>query len=672
MAKGAGSVLAADFGSVQTRVVLLDVVDGEYRLVGRGAGITSAGYPINDVSVGLQRIISQMAQIGQRRLLDDSGQVITPEDNQRRGVDYFLTTASLGRPMTAVMVGLVPDMSLLSGLRAISGAYIEPVAEIHLRDEASEEERLNKVVLNQPDLVFISGGTDSGAETALLELLDTVRLGVHLIERARRPAVVYAGNPALTERVEAMFSGVTPLLLMAENVLPRVNNEALESVQQELGKVYDDYRERQSEGFAEVRDTSTSGILPTAQSYGLLADYLMQSRGGNVLAVDIGSTSSVLVGAFNGDVTTRISTTRGVGHSAQTLYDDIGADAIQAWLPFYPVRGELVNYALNRSLRPAAIPMSVRDLYLEQAFMRAALLQQVQEIRPSLRGVRPADPLQVDIILAGGAPLTGSGHPLLNLLLLADCLQPAGITEVKTDPNGLIPAMGTLARYSPEAVVQLLDGDNLTHPGSIISFEGTPEFNQPVAEMTITTPDNEEFTHTLDGGHVWSLPLSGDATLHFDIRCKGGMRLGGKRRQKITLRGGSGGLLFDARGRAVQPGETPAIRAERLPMWIREATDSAIDHVIPDEWLTEPDAPEPIDDIPTAEETVSEPKRGGFFGLFGGGDDKKATPADDDISEEQMDDFFSMADDWADDPDNTDDSQKEEVDDPAGDFRNML
>ena len=124
MAKSAGSILAADFGSVQTRVVLLDVVDGEYRLVGRGAGITTAGYPINDVSVGLQRIISQMAQIGQRRLLDDRGQVITPEDNQRRGVDYFLTTASLGRPMRAVMVGLMPEMSLLNGLRAISSALI--------------------------------------------------------------------------------------------------------------------------------------------------------------------------------------------------------------------------------------------------------------------------------------------------------------------------------------------------------------------------------------------------------------------------------------------------------------------------------------------------------------------------------------------------------------------
>jgi hypothetical protein len=577
--------------------------------------------------------------------------------------------------MTAVMVGLVPDMSLLSGLRAISGAYIEPVAEIHLRDEASEEDRLNNVVLNQPDLVFISGGTDSGAEAALLELLDTVRLGVHLIERARRPAVVYAGNPALTGQVEEMFSGVTPLLLLADNVLPRVDNEALEAVQQELGKAYDDYQERQSEGFADVRDTSTSGILPTAQSYGLLADYLMQAHDSNVMAVDIGSTSSVLVGAFNGDVSTRISTTRGVGHSARTLYDDIGADAIQAWLPFAPARGELVNYALNRSLRPAAIPMSVRDLYLEYAFMRAALIQQVQEIRPSLRDVNPGDPLPVDMILAGGAPLTATGHAALSLLLIADCLQPSGITDVKADPDGLIPAMGTLARYSPEAVVQLLNGDNLTHLGALISFDGTPEPDKPVAEMTITTPDGEKFTHTLNGGHVWSLPLSGDANLQFDIRCKGGMRLEGKRRRKITLRGGSGGLLFDARGRAVQPGDTPAVRAERLPLWIREATDKTIDHAIPDEWLTAPDDAEPVDDIPLAEDSVSEAKRGGFFGLFGGGEDKKAAPAEEDISEDEMDDFFSMADEWADEPDETgDDSQQEEkeVDDPAGDLRNML
>ena len=35
---GINSILAADFGSVNTRALLIDQVDGEYRLVGQGYG----------------------------------------------------------------------------------------------------------------------------------------------------------------------------------------------------------------------------------------------------------------------------------------------------------------------------------------------------------------------------------------------------------------------------------------------------------------------------------------------------------------------------------------------------------------------------------------------------------------------------------------------------------
>jgi hypothetical protein len=50
------SFLVADFGSVYTRVVLVDVVEGVYRLVARGQTQTTRGYPFNDVGVGVQRI----------------------------------------------------------------------------------------------------------------------------------------------------------------------------------------------------------------------------------------------------------------------------------------------------------------------------------------------------------------------------------------------------------------------------------------------------------------------------------------------------------------------------------------------------------------------------------------------------------------------------------------
>src|SRR5262245_55843642 len=133
-ANRSGSILAADFGSVYTRAVLIDVVDGMYRLVARGESRTTSGYPIEDVSVGLDRALVQLSEVTGRRLVGEDGRIITPEKADRAGVDFFVATASLGKPLQTVMVGLVPDVSIASGLRAASGTYISVAETISLYD----------------------------------------------------------------------------------------------------------------------------------------------------------------------------------------------------------------------------------------------------------------------------------------------------------------------------------------------------------------------------------------------------------------------------------------------------------------------------------------------------------------------------------------------------------
>src|SRR5688572_15238523 len=120
-----GSILSADFGNVTTRAILIDLVDGVYKLVARGEGRTTAGFPVGDVSVGLKRVAEQMSAVTGRKLLYEDGQLITPEQPDRSGVDHFVATASTGRSLRTVLIGLVPDVSIASGLRAAAGTYID-------------------------------------------------------------------------------------------------------------------------------------------------------------------------------------------------------------------------------------------------------------------------------------------------------------------------------------------------------------------------------------------------------------------------------------------------------------------------------------------------------------------------------------------------------------------
>lgn len=605
------SILAADFGSVHTRVLLIDVVDGVYSVVTQGKGNTTTGYPTDDVSVGLQLIVSEIEQFTGRKLLNSMGNIITPEDRDRNGVDAFIVTASAGRPVRAVIVGLMPDVSLFTAFRAISGAYIEPVAEIHLRDGLSEEERLNAIILNRPDIIFISGGTDNGAQTALKKLLVEVERALKIADPNTRPILLYAGNSELAAKVHDMFGDLTSIFV-ANNIRPTMNSEDLESAVTIIQRAFDVHRERQGAGFKNIGEQTATGVQPTAQSYSLVAQYFAKANNHNVLTVDMGSNSTVLVGAFHGRVSTRISTTTGLGDSAAVMLDDLGDEAIREWLPYYTEADEIRNYALNKTVRPASIPMTMRETFLEHAFARAGLRKMVQNARRLWVDVEDTGAMPiVQTILAAGSVLTNTGTPAYDMMLIADALQPTGITKIMTDPYGVMAMVGAIARTQPDAAVQLLEGGNFIDLGTLVSIDGQPSFDTVVAKITLTTEDNEKIEAELKGGHVVALPVPRDFVFKVDIATRRGYTIGGKRRVSLELAGGAAGVVFDARGRNFYPPSTVEGRAELLPMWLQEFTE--IDLPIPEDWLINPESDNLLDEMrslefaaPVAVETATE------------------------------------------------------------------
>src|SRR5690606_20183883 len=147
-------------------------------------------------------------------------------------------TASIGRPLRTVLVGLVPEMSIVSGLRAAAGTYVNIVDTISLDDGRKAEDFLNAMVEARPDVIFLTGGVEDGAREPVLEMAQIARLAVKLLPQGHKPVIVYAGNSAIASEVEAIFEGVTDVLL-AENVRPSVESEALENAQLQLALAFD-------------------------------------------------------------------------------------------------------------------------------------------------------------------------------------------------------------------------------------------------------------------------------------------------------------------------------------------------------------------------------------------------------------------------------------------------
>src|SRR5215207_3415818 len=112
------SILAVDFGNVHTRALLIDLVEGVYSVVAQAEERTTGGFPVGDVSVGFRRVVQQLSTNTGRRFLQQDGTIITPEQPDRSGIDAFIATASIGRALRTVLLGLVPDISIASAQRA--------------------------------------------------------------------------------------------------------------------------------------------------------------------------------------------------------------------------------------------------------------------------------------------------------------------------------------------------------------------------------------------------------------------------------------------------------------------------------------------------------------------------------------------------------------------------
>jgi hypothetical protein len=581
------SILAADFGSVHTRVLLIDVVDGMYRLVARAIVRSTGGFPAGDVALGLRGAVKEIESITGRTLLDKAGDMITPEGMNRTGVDYFLATSSGGRSLRAILVGLMPGVSLESGRHAIEGSYVEVVDTISLRDNRDEEDRVNTMLVSDPDLIFITGGTDGGAVAPLQSILNTVKLAVLSAPEDNRPIVIYAGNSSAIPRVQEAFDDLTQLFI-ADNVRPDLQEEYLRSAQLRIGQSFDAYKETQGGGFDTVGQMSAIGLLPTAQSYRTITRFLgvADDDVDTLVVVDVGSGSSVLSTYEKGSADeskSQIRTNVGLGHNAPAMVQSIPIEQFRRWIPFSITEADLLNYALNKQLRPGTVPGSRREMYIEHALLRVGIEDMLYSQRPDWR----ADPPKLDRIIGAGSAVAATGSPGISAMLLMDAVQPIGVTELYADPNALIASMGAISYVLPEAVVQLLRGNNLDYLGTVFSLEGAPRYGERAGRYRIEYEDGEFAEGTITGGAIYILDLPVGRTATVKISgLRRGLRVAGRFNVRRKVRGGLAGVLIDARGRPI-PLESPlADRARFITAWYEFVSN--VEHPTPPENDLEP------------------------------------------------------------------------------------
>jgi len=572
----ADSLLVIDVGSVNTRVLLFDVVDSRYRFLAAGVAPTTAAAPYHDISEGVRQAIDHLQNLTGRALVGSDEHLIKPATGFGSGVDTFAATISVGPPLKILAVGLLEDVSLESVRRLATTIYGNLVETISLNDRRRSEARIDVILRLRPDLIIVAGGTDGGASQSVLKLLEPIRLACSMLPASKRPEMLYVGNQALQEQVQTLLDGAANLQF-ASNVRPVLETEQLDAAQIQVADIYTHIRAQQLPGVKELSDWGNGNLMPTASAFGRLIRFLSKAYASNkgVLGLDIGASATTLAAAFNGDLLLGVYPELGLASGLSGLLERLRLDEVTRWLPLEIEDETVRDYLFNRALSPASLPVTAEELAIEQALTRQLMQLAVRQAAGGFlaRAVQPEAGLLpwFEPIIATGSVLTKAPNLAQTLMMLLDGLQPTGTTTLVLDQNHLSAALGAAAAINPILVAQVLDSNSYLYLGTVISPIGNARPGTPVLRLKITYENNHEANLDIKQGALELLPLPSGQTarLHLQPLHRYDVGMGGPGRGgRLNIHGGVFGVIIDARGRPLQLPDEAGRRREQLKKWL--------------------------------------------------------------------------------------------------------
>ena len=573
----ADSVLAIEIGTVSTRVILFDVVEGHYRFLGQGSVPTTAFAPISDVSVGVKEALDQLHDITGRVFFNSSGQLQIPAQPDGTGVDACVATVSVGPPLKVVAVGLLEDISTESAKNLASTTYAQVVESMSLNDRRKIVSRLDTILQRKPDLIVVAGGVEGGARQSVIDLLEAVGLACYLMPKEQRPEVLYAGNSALAQDVQTTLGSLANLHI-APNVRPSYESEQLTPSQPALAQIYRLIRSRQIRGIQEVDLWTGNNLMPAATAFGRTIRYISKEYAHThkgVLGIDVGASATTVASAFSGDLILSIYPGLGLGENLPEILNLCPLSDISRWLPVDISEKDLRDYIYNKALFPNSLPITANELAIEQSIACQAILLAVKQaskaypsdVLGSLPGLLPG----FEPIIASGSVITKAPTRGQALMMVLNGLQPTGITTIAIDRNNLAASLGAAASVAPLLTIQSLDSTNFVNLCTIISPVGKAPTGTPILRVRMTDSEGHETELEVRQGSmaVIRLPTGQAGTLHltplhrFDVGM-GGLGRGGT----VKVIGGLFGVVIDARGRPLRLPVEPSRRRDILNKWL--------------------------------------------------------------------------------------------------------
>ncbi len=570
------SLLAVDIGGDNTRAVLFDVVEGEYRFLATSSAPSTAEAPVKDVSEGVRNAISSLQTVTGRVLLDGERRLITPSQPDGTGVDEFVATVSAGPALKTVIVGLLADVSLESARRLAETSYSRVMDSVGINDRRRPDQQIDRLMRLQPDVVIITGGTDGGASRSIQKILEPVGLSSYLLAPEKRPAVLFAGNQKLDDEVKEVLGSVTAALHFSANVRPSLDTEDLEPAARELASLCLGVRKRQLKGLDVIEGWAAGYVLPTAYAEGRMLRFLGQVYGGargGILGVDMGASAAIVAAGFQDKTTLGVYPHLGLGENLPALLQHTTPEDILRWSPLDVSTSVLRDFLFQKALYPSTVSTTKEDQSLAQAITRQALYLAMQTAKRDFpRTARPPKPGLLpafEPILVGGGALSDAPTPAQGMLLILDSIQPVGISTIILDRSNLLPVLGAASVRNSLLPVQVLDSGAFQSLGTAVSLIVPPMHGSLLARARLTYENGTEARADVKFGdlEVFPLPTGHSAQLAIQPQLGVDAGFGPGRTGTLSISGGEMGVVIDGRGRPLALPADGDLRRETIKTW---------------------------------------------------------------------------------------------------------
>jgi uncharacterized protein (TIGR01319 family) len=573
-------IVATDCGSTTTKAILIEYVNGEYRLTTRGEAPTTVEAPFEDVTMGVLNAVAELEELSGRKLLDADGKFIKP-CNGKDGCDVFISTSSAGGGLQMMVAGVVRSMTAESAERAALGAGAIVMDVIASNDKRLPHQQIERIRHLRPDMILLSGGIDGGTTTHVVEIAELVsaadprpRLG-----SSYKLPIIYAGNKDAADAVKETLAGKVDLKTV-DNLRPVLERENLGPAREEIHELFMEHVMAQAPGYKKLMAMTDAPIMPTPGAVGLIIQTIADQYGIEAVGVDIGGATTDVFSVFRPDgdeavFNRTVSANLGMSYSISNVFAEATLPMVMRWVPFKMDERDLRNRVKNKMIRPTTIPQSMEELIFEQAIAKEALrlafiqhksfatvLKGVQQQRTiadafdqSSSGKTIVNMMSLDMLIGSGGVLSHAPRRQQSALMMIDSFLPEGVTRLAVDSIFMMPQLGVLTEVHEKAATEVFIKDCLIHLGSCIAPVGKLKKPGPMMKYSIELPSGtvsgtlqylemKRFELGLDDK---GLPIKVKAVLEPEKQLDLGAGPGHK--VETELHGGVVGLILDGRGR---------------------------------------------------------------------------------------------------------------------------